>query len=160
MNRTGYALIVSTTFSSAVGFGFWLLAARLYPVDVVGRNAAAIAAMTMLAGLAILFLDGTMVRFIPRAGPSTRRLVVAAYAVTAIVATVLSAGFVGVTHFFFQGLGFLSDGTLASVSFVLFTVSWCIFIQQDAVLTGLRRATWIPLENGTFALLKIALLAA
>jgi hypothetical protein len=38
LNRTGYALIVSSTFVSAVGFVYWLLAARLYPADIVGKT--------------------------------------------------------------------------------------------------------------------------
>jgi O-antigen/teichoic acid export membrane protein len=44
------------------------------------------------------------------------------------------------------------------VAFVLFTVSWCIFVEQDAVLAGVRRPEWIPPENGTFSLLKVLLL--
>jgi O-antigen/teichoic acid export membrane protein len=158
LNRTGYALIISSTFASAVGFVYWILAARLYPTDIVGKNASAIAAMTMLAGIATLFLDGTLVRFVPRAGPATRRLVCVAYSVTATAGVLVSVVFLVLTHYYFHGLQFLSETALGCVAFVLFTVSWCIFVEQDAVLTGLRRAVWIPPENGTFSILKVFLL--
>jgi O-antigen/teichoic acid export membrane protein len=44
------------------------------------------------------------------------------------------------------------------VFFVLATMAWCIFALQDSALTGLRQPLWIPLENITFALVKIILL--
>ena len=160
LNRTGYALTISSTVASGIGFAYWLLAARLYPTEVVGRNAAAIAAMSMLAGLATFFLDGTLVRFIPRAGPSTARFVGVAYLITATTAAIISVGFLVVTHFFFSALGFLTKTGWSSLAFVLFTASWCIFVEQDSVLAGLRRAVWIPLENAVFSLLKLGLLAA
>jgi O-antigen/teichoic acid export membrane protein len=160
LNRTGYALILSSTFASGVGFLYWVLAARLYPADIVGKNSAAIAAMSMLAGIAILFLDGTLVRFIPRAGQETRRLVYVAYSVTAVAAVLVSVAFLVLTHYYFHSLQFLSETALGALAFVLFTVSWCIFVEEDAVLAGLRRAEWIPPENGAFALLKVLLLVA
>jgi O-antigen/teichoic acid export membrane protein len=42
--------------------------------------------------------------------------------------------------------------------FVAATVGWSIFALQDAALTGLRSALWVPLENGLYGLLKIVLL--
>ena len=44
------------------------------------------------------------------------------------------------------------------VLFVLATIVWGIFALQDSALTGLRQAIWIPLENTTFAMIKIVLL--
>ena len=39
-------------------------------------------------------------------------------------------------------------------------VIWCVFALQDAVLTGVRQAVWVPLENGLYGIGKIALLVA
>ena len=38
--------------------------------------------------------------------------------------------------------------------------TWCVFSLQDAVLTGMRQAVWLPLENGVYGLAKIGLLVA
>jgi O-antigen/teichoic acid export membrane protein len=35
---------------------------------------------------------------------------------------------------------------------------WCLFALQDAVLTGIRQAVWIPVENGLYGLVKIGML--
>ena len=42
--------------------------------------------------------------------------------------------------------------------FVVAVVLWTIFILQDAALTGLRAARWVPVENIPFALAKLGLL--
>jgi hypothetical protein len=42
--------------------------------------------------------------------------------------------------------------------YVLALVLWTWFALQDAALTAMRRAPWVPVENGTFAVLKIAAL--
>jgi hypothetical protein len=39
-------------------------------------------------------------------------------------------------------------------------MTWCVFSLQDAVLTGIRQAVWLPLENGVYGVVKIALLIA
>jgi hypothetical protein len=46
---------------------------------------------------------------------------------------------------------------LAPVFFVT-AVAWAVFSLQDAALTGLRAAEWVPLENALFGVAKIALL--
>ena len=43
--RNGYALVLSSATTSVLGMAYWFLAARTYTPDVVGLNAAAIAAM-------------------------------------------------------------------------------------------------------------------
>src|SRR5919198_1318996 len=48
----------------------------------------------------------------------------------------------------------------ALLLFVLATMVWGIFAQQDNVLTGLRQAVFVPLENVLYALAKIGLLLA
>ena len=35
---------------------------------------------------------------------------------------------------------------------------WCVFALQDAVLTGIRQAVWVPVENGLYGIAKIVLL--
>ena len=44
--------------------------------------------------------------------------------------------------------------------FIACVIAWGIFTLQDGVLTGLRGAVWVPLENGLFGVVKIVLLVA
>src|SRR5438874_13639391 len=87
--RNAYALTFSSITTAGLGMVYWLLAARYYTTDVVGLNSAAIAALMFLTGVSGLYLDGALIRFIPRAGRATVRLVGYAYLITGIVATLV-----------------------------------------------------------------------
>src|SRR5688500_7209405 len=73
--RNGYALIINSVGISLLGVLQWMLAARYYTTAAVGINSAAIAAMTFLASIGRLYLDGALIRFLPRSGRNAGRLI-------------------------------------------------------------------------------------
>jgi O-antigen/teichoic acid export membrane protein len=155
-----YALILNTGATAVLGMAYWVLAARLYTAHDVGQGAAAISAMTFLAGVAQLNLAAVMVRFLPSARRDAARLVASTYFVIAGVALVIAGIFVASLTLWFSSLRFLRDEPWLGAWFVLSTMCWCIFVNQDGVLTGLRRASWVPIENIAYGVLKIVLLVA
>lgn len=155
--RTGYYLIVGTGITSLLGVGFWALAAHSYSAHVVGLNAAAISAMTLVAEACTLGLSAVLVRYLPVAGTSTRRLVGRSYALTVSLALAFGLLAALTTGIWSPQLDFLSSGGWL-IGFVLATGATTIFTLQDSVLTGLRAAKWIPLENSLYALAKLLLL--
>ncbi len=156
--RNAYALMLSTAFTSGLGLLYWILAARFYPADVVGLNAAVVSTLTFLAGAAQLPSMNVMLRFLPVAGTSTRGLVGRAYLFSLLGATVIGVAFLLSIDIWTPALGFLRhDGWLA-LWFVLGIVAWCLFALQDNVLTGLRQAIYVPIENVPYAIAKIGLL--
>jgi O-antigen/teichoic acid export membrane protein len=157
--REGYALALSAGLASALGLVYWIIAARAYEPSVVGLNAAAISAMLFLSGLAQLNLVTALTRFIPDAGLSTWRLVGWSYAASLAVSGVVTAVFLAGIDLWAPRLGFLRASGGFVLWFVVATMIWSIFTLQDSVLTGLRHAIWVPLDNTIFALTKIALLA-
>lgn len=156
--RNAYAWMFSTGISSALGIVYWVLAARYYTTEVFGINFAVISAMIFLSGVAQLNLMNAMVRFIPRAGAATGRLIGYAYLITILLSALLSA----VATFWVGDLMERALGVQMPMSFwfIVATVSWCIFALQDSVLTGLRDAIWVPIENSSYAVAKIILLVA
>ncbi len=155
--RTGYYLILGTGVTSLLGVGFWALAAHSYSARVVGLNAAAISAMTLVAEACTLGLSAVLVRYLPVAGGSTRRLVGRSYALTVSLALIFGLLAALTTGLWSPKLGFLGGGGWL-IGFVLATGATTIFTLQDSVLTGLRAAKWIPLENSLYALAKLLLL--
>lgn len=155
--RTGYYLILGTGITSLLGVGFWALAAHSYSARVVGLNAAAISAMTLVAEACTLGLSAVLVRYLPVAGDATRRLVGRSYAIT--VSLALAGGLLAAlsTGVWSPKLDFLASGGWL-IGFVLATGATTIFTLEDSVLTGLRAAKWIPLENSLYALTKLILL--
>ena len=160
LNRTGYALTASAMAMAALGVVFWGVAARLYEESVVGRSAAAIAIVMLLTKIAMLFLDGTLIRFLPRAGVASARFVAVVYCITAVVAGVAGGVVLLLAHTVVPSLDFLVESVPVALGFLAATVIWAIFTEEDAALTGIRRATWVPIENVSYALVRIALVIA
>jgi O-antigen/teichoic acid export membrane protein len=157
--RTGYFLIIGTGVTSVLGVAFWALAARTYPADEVGLNAAAISAMTLVSGVCSLGLSPVLVRYLPIAGTATRRLITSTYAITGALSLVVGAVVALTSDIWSPSLSFLGSGSWL-VGFTLATAALTIFTLQDSVLTGLRSAHWIAVENSFFSLSKLGLLAA
>jgi O-antigen/teichoic acid export membrane protein len=153
-----YSLAANTGVTAVLGMGFWLVAARLYSSDQVGRDAALISVMIELSTLCQLNLGNGILRFLPDFGKGSGRVIGAAYAVSALLALVLGSAFVIVAPHVSDQLSFLGRGQALRATFVVALVLWGIFALQDAVLTATRRAAWVPIENGLFGALKIVAL--
>jgi O-antigen/teichoic acid export membrane protein len=158
--RNAYALMLNTGLSSVLGMAYWMVAARHYSPYDLGRSSAMLSAMLFVAGLSQLNLIGALVRFVPRAGRYTGRLVAGSYLVSAAIALVVSTAAAFAGHQWAPVGSVLRMDLATGALFVLATVVWCVFTLQDAALTGLRQALWVPLENSVFGLAKIGLLVA
>jgi O-antigen/teichoic acid export membrane protein len=158
--RGAYSLMLNSVATAVLGLVFWVLAARLRDSRQVGQDSALIASMMGLASVFQLNLANTLTRFLPKAGLRTRRWVLSAYAL-AFFATALGAlAFVLLVPGLSGGLRFLGRSPGLAAVFVAACALWSIFGLQDAVLTALRRAPWVPLENAIYGGLKVALLGA
>jgi O-antigen/teichoic acid export membrane protein len=158
--RNAYALMASSALTAVLGLGYWILAARRYPAEEVGRASATIATMTWLSTIAVLNVPGSLTRYLPRAGRQAARLVRSAYLLSGTIAGVASLVFLLGVGVWAPGFGFLRASPAMAAWFFAATVAWCIFTLQDCVLTGLRRAIWVPAENVAFGVAKIGLLFA
>jgi O-antigen/teichoic acid export membrane protein len=157
--RNGYALMANTGVTGLLGVVYWLLAARHYPAADVGRASAGYSAMNLLSGFTAFNLVGAVTRFIPMAGSRTAGLVLRAYAFSSAASIGVAAAFLVTAGHFGASYAELS-GLAAGLIFTACIVCWGIFTLQDGVLVGLRSAVWVPVENGTFGVVKIILLLA
>jgi O-antigen/teichoic acid export membrane protein len=158
MLRNGHALIASGSMTQLVGVLYWIFAARLYPVAVVGRNSAAVSIMLFLSGVAELNLMSTLVRFLPTSGKRTVRLIITVYVTSAAIGAVIGTVFLFLIPRVEPQLDFLRSGPYIALWFVFSISLGTIFVLEDSALTGVRAATFVPIENGTFSVLKLALL--
>jgi O-antigen/teichoic acid export membrane protein len=157
--RDGYAILLGTGLTSVLGIAYWAVAARLYPAATVGLNSAILSAMMLVSGLAQLNMTTILPRYLPVVGSSRRRLVGLTYAGTLVVTLVLATMAVAVLPRLIPTLGELRElSARTSVLFVAGALTFTIFSLQDSVLIGLRRAVWVPVENLTSALSRLALL--
>ena len=157
--RNAYALMVNTGTTGLLGVVYWLLAARHYPAVDVGRASAAYSAMNMVSGLTAANILGAVTRFIPQSGRHTSALVLRAYLFSSVASVFVAVLFLlTVSHW---GASYAElRGMIPALLFIGCVIAWGIFTLQDGVLTGLRSAVWVPIENGTFGIVKIILLLA
>ena len=157
--RAGLHLVASAGVTSVLGLAFWSLAARRYSPAALGATAGLLAAMEVIAAIANLGLRSALTRFVPSLGDQARRVVAVSYAVSGTAASICALGFVLVHRHLFPELTLLDD-PVGAAFFTVSTALWVLFSLQDSVLIGLRRSSWLPIENAVFALVKLGLLVA
>ncbi|TVT24841.1 oligosaccharide flippase family protein [Amycolatopsis acidiphila] len=156
MVADGLALSASAGITAVAGMIGWVLAARLLPTAEVGDTSAFVSGFLLVAGVAELGLGPAILRWLPRSGARNRRLLARSYL------AVLLGGLAGSVVFVLVPAGGevvhrLPAGVLL---FIPAAVGWTLFQFQDAVLTGLNQARWVPVENGSFSVARLALLGA
>jgi O-antigen/teichoic acid export membrane protein len=119
---------------------------------------ALVAATTLFSGIGQLNLSGMLMRFLPKAAGKSRRLVLVTYAFAAIVSALLAAISLVVIRIVAPPTSALHLDTAESAALVLAVAATAIFTIEDSVLVGLRRAVWVPVENGGFGIAKIGVL--
>jgi len=159
MRRNSYFLIIGTGLTTGLGLLFWVITARLLSPEAVGTGASVVSVMTFLGTVSTLGLRNGLVRFLAAAGPAARRLVITSYALCGTAAMTAATVFVIGQPWWADQLGLLRANAWAPVVFIVGTGVWVIFVLQDQVLTGLRRAGWVPIANGVHSVLKIVVVA-
>jgi O-antigen/teichoic acid export membrane protein len=136
---------------------YWVVAARRYSVEVIGRDTALIATMQTLSTFAQLDLASLLLKFIPTWRDNASRAVGTAYVVAVSVSLVISAGFAEIGSRVSSHWAFLGPVGVAA-PLCCGAALWSVFAIEDGALTGLRRATLIPIENSAYGLAKLLLL--
>lgn len=156
--RNAYALMANTVVNSGLGLLYWVVAARTFSDAEVGRGNALVSLMMLTSALTQLNFGGALIRFLPRSGTRSRGLLLTAYATASAVAVVVTIGVMAWCHLAHVPGDPLYVSVPFAAWFVVSTVAWSVFSLQDNALTGLRAASWIPLENGLYGLVKLVLL--
>jgi O-antigen/teichoic acid export membrane protein len=152
------SLIANTAITSALGLAFWVLAARLFSRETVGRDSVLLSVMVELSAICQLDMQTAILRFLPDLGGLSRVGLACAYGVSGVLALVAGTVFVLVAPDVAGNLGFLRASWGLALAFVGVLVLWGAFVLQDAALTAVRRAKFVAVENGTFGVLKLAAL--
>lgn len=155
--RTASPLVANTGANAVLGLAFWVVAARLFDEATVATNAAVIAAMATLSGIAQLNLGQGLAVLVPRAQDRSQVVVVRAYAAVSAFGVVLLALFTLMVLPHLELAAVLGGPTRLAL-FVAGVLTLSLFALQDAALVALRRGGIVPVENTVFGAVKLALL--
>ncbi len=153
------SLVATTGVTSALGFAFWALAARLFSQRAVGYGSAAVSAMTLLGTIGMFGLGTVLIGELPRRS-SRAGLVSAALLASGLGSLVLGLAFGGVAPLvsgrFEEMSGTPGRAALFAVGVVL-TGATMVF---DQATIGLLRGGLQLSRNLAFAVAKLVALPA
>jgi hypothetical protein len=148
------ALMLSTVGAGVLTFGFWTVIARTRGAAVLGAASAEIATITFLAGVGSLNMINVFVRFLPQAGHHARRFILISYAAA------LTAGLLAAVIFLSTSWSrrIVVGGTGGRIAFAFLVVGMSVFMIQDGGLVGFGKYLWVPVENITVGVGRLAAL--
>jgi O-antigen/teichoic acid export membrane protein len=152
------SLIGSMGFSAALGFVYWLVAARFYPPDSVGLASAAISAMLLFGEISILGMGTVLIGQIPRRVHKIESLISTAFIVTILSSGLLSAGFAAIAPILSSGLSPIGATFNNALLFSLGVMFHSGGYLLDHATVGLERGELQFGRNSIIAISKLAIL--
>jgi O-antigen/teichoic acid export membrane protein len=152
--RSAYSLVINTAATGALGVLFWIVAARVFPPETVGRDSALIVTMITISTICQVNLPNLFVRFLPEQGDPSR-VILWGFVANSGLALVLGMGAMAIVPRVSDELTLLSFGSWVGWLWTASLALWGIFALQDAALTALRHAPWVAGKNAVFGVLKL-----
>jgi O-antigen/teichoic acid export membrane protein len=157
--RNAYYLLASIIVTSLLGFVFWMLAARLYPVGDVGLASAGISAMSLLAIIAEPGLGASLIRFLPKAGKNSVGFINSSITVSGLFSLVIAGVFIAGIGLWSPALAFLRDNVQNVALFLGFTVAWTVYNLVDQTFMAVSSAGSILIKNTVSDGIKLVFVA-
>ena len=147
MVRNSLYLILSSGLQAALGFAFWIVTARLFSTADVGRASSLISATTVIAYLALLGLNSTLVRYLPTA-LDRDALISFGLLLVALCGAGIGLLFVLATPVLAPRLAFVEHQPALAAGFVLLTAAAAVNLLTDSVFIAARKAGYCALTDG------------
>jgi O-antigen/teichoic acid export membrane protein len=153
--RNSALLFLSTALVAAGGFLFWQVAARLFSPADVGRTSALITASALIANLALLGMQNSVIRYLHEwedraATLNSAVTVVTVAAVAGAVVFVVGAGR------WAPELAMLRRPGNAAL-FVVFTAALAVTLLNDNIFIALQRSGYVAGRNTLTVLLRLGM---
>lgn len=147
-------LVATTVAASVLGFGYWVIAARLFSLRSVGYGSAAVSAMTLLGTIGMLGLGTVLIGELPRRRPRGG-LVAAALLVSGLGSLLLGLGFIVVTSHLRGRLGEISGTPGQAALFAAGVMLTGVSLVFDQATIGMLRGGLQLTRNVIFAVAKL-----
>ncbi|MFP5021301.1 hypothetical protein [Pseudonocardia phyllosphaerae] len=155
----GVALSLCSAFGSVAGLLVVLISTRIMPQADVGRASEFVSAMQLIGGAAQLNLGIGLMRWLPGAGRKSVRLVFGSLLLIMPLSGLMGLIYGTLVPSIIETAGG-GNVTWGMVLFVLACAGWGVFVVHDFAMVAVGRP-WIAVwRNGTFAVVRLALLVA
>ena len=147
MVRNSLYLILSSGVQAALGAAFWIIAARMFGAANVGIAGSLIAATVLIAYLALLGLNSTLVRYLPTA-PDRDGLITGGLLLVAVCGAGLGLLYLLLTPVIAPRLAFVEHRPMLAAGFVLLAAATAINLLTNSVFIASRKADYTALTDG------------
>ena len=145
--RNSLYLMLSYGLQAILGFTFWIVMARLFSTEDVGKASSLISATVVIALFALFGLNSTLIRFLPTA-PDKGPLITAAFVLVAGAGAAIGLAYIVLTPVFAPRLAFVEDSPILAAGFVLLTAASAVNLLTDSVFIASRRAAFCAFTDG------------
>jgi O-antigen/teichoic acid export membrane protein len=148
--------MLSSGLQAALGFTFWVIVARLFSTEDVGRASSLVAATSLVAILSLFGLNSTLVRFLPTS-KDRDALITAAVILVAACGAGFGLIYLLLTPVLAPRLAFVEHRPVMVAGFVLLTSVAAVNLLTDSVFIASRKASYCALtDGGVSGITKIA----
>lgn len=147
MLRSSLYLILNYGVQAGLGFMFWIIAARLFNTQDVGRATTLFSASTFISFFGILGLNITFLRFLPITR-QRNRLITAGVSMVALTGGVLSLVYILLTPVIARPISFVAHSVLLIAGFVILTSGCGVNALTDSVFIAAGRANYNVFVDG------------
>jgi O-antigen/teichoic acid export membrane protein len=132
---------------AALGFGFWIIAARYFSTASVGQATSLISASTLIAFMGQLGLNTALVKFLPL---SKRRngLITAGVTLSASCSATIAIFYVILMPFVSRPISFVAHSLPLAIGFVVLTAGGGVNLITDSVFLAAGKASFCAITDG------------
>lgn len=142
--KNSFFMLLNRGLTVTTGFVFWVMASRLYAVDVVGAAVAIISAASMIISFSILGLNMSIIRFFNSYDKS--RVFNTCMAIVITASILLGIGYISSVHVISPEMSIIQQPVYAIV-FLLFVIINAIGTMTSQTFIAMRNAKYTFFQN-------------
>lgn len=145
--RSALNLMFSSGIQAGLGFAFWIVMARLFTANDVGKASSLISASGLISYLALFGLNSALTRYLPTAR-NKNSLITSAFVTVACAAAIISVFYVLLIPAIAPKLESVINNVELIAVFMMLTAAATINLLTDSIFIAARRSSLCALTDG------------
>lgn len=150
-----FYLMLNNISTALLGFVFWKVITIFYTPAEVGIGVALLTASSLVAAIGNMGLGSGIIRFVPRSGAASNKIINIAFTMAGLVAILMSLLYLLCVEYWSQALMIIRETFGISLAFVLISIATGLSNLIDHALLAGRATQYVFLKNSVISLLKI-----
>lgn len=154
--KNAYYLVLNSSSVYLLGFIFWIVVARYYPIDIVGNATAIFSLIQLIFVFSNLGLNYSLIRYLPQ-NNDKNSIINSSITLNFILTLLFTIIFILGIYYWSPALYFIRDNFIYLISFLFLSITFSIFSIQNNIFISLRNARLSLYQSLLFNFIKIPL---